>query len=151
MKYTPFTVLLGIPFNYFILYVDAVTLVPTSIMVTTCPGQTVTFNCTAYGIPITWGVFTPNMNYTNLEISDANRKFVDGAIMAELVTTDVSTMPVTVVSSLTVNVTVELDGSKVQCAGFIDNGINIGIQSRTIHIIGNYYLLLDTSKMFSFC
>ena len=47
------------------------------------------------------GVFTPNMNYTNLEISDANRKFMDGPIRADLIALDNSTIPITVVSSLT--------------------------------------------------
>ena len=123
-----------------IITIDAVTLVPPSI--TTCPGQTVMFNCTSYGIPISWSVFTPNMNYTNLDISDANRKVMDGVIMADLVSFNVSTMPITVVSSLTVNVTAEVEGSKVQCLGFTTNGRDNEIQSGFIHVIGNYCLLI---------
>ena len=90
--------------------IDAVTLVPLSI--TTCPSQTVMFNCTSYGIPITWSVFTPSINYTDLEISDANRRLMDGVIMADLIALDVSTMPITVVSSLTVN----LNLMEVKCS-----------------------------------
>ena len=117
-----------------LILLDAVTLIPPSI--TTCPGQTVMFNCTANGVPIRWSVFTPNMNYTNLDISDANRKLMDGIIMADLIALDVSTMPITVVSSLTVNVTAELEGSKVQCLG-VTNGSDTEIQSGLIHITGN--------------
>ena len=115
------------------------TLVPLSI--TTCPGQTVMFNCTSYGIPITWSVFTPSINYTYLEISDANRRLMDGFIMADLIALDASTMPITVVSSLTVNVTTELEGSKVQCLGFTANGQDREIKSGFIHITGNNYYL----------
>ena len=111
------------------------TLVPPSI--TTCPGQTVMFNYTARGVPIRWSVFTPNMNYTNLDISDANRKLMNGIIMANLITLDSSTRPITVVSSLTVNVTAEHDGSKVQCLGFTANGQDTEIKSGFIHITGN--------------
>ena len=113
------------------------TLVPPSI--TTCPGQTVMFNCTARGIPIIWSVFTPNMNYTNLLIDDntAHRESMDGIIMADLIALDMSTMPITVVSSLTVNITAELEGSKVQCLGFIANGIDTETQSGFIHITGD--------------
>ena len=116
------------------------TLVPPSI--TTCPGQTVMFSCTANGIPITWSVFTPNMNYTNLDISDVNRKVMDGVIMADLITLDVSTMPITVVSSLTVNVTAELGESIVQCLGFAANGRDIETKSGFIRITGDYYSLI---------
>ena len=137
MKFTPNTVLLGANLSNVHTYIDAVTLVPPSI--TTCPGQTVIFNCTSNGIPIKWSVFTPNMNYTDLDINDANRKMMDGVIMADLIILDTSTMPITVVSSLTVNVTAEFDGSKVQCQGFTANGIDIEIQSGFIHIIGDYY------------
>ena len=116
------------------------TLVPPSI--TTCPGQTVMFNCTANGIPIRWNVFTPNMNYTNLDISDVNRKVMDGAIIANLIFLDMLTMPITVVSSLKVNVTAELDGSRVKCLGFIANGQNRELKSGFIHITGDYYPLI---------
>ena len=115
-------------------------LVPPSI--TTCPGQTVMFSCTANGVPITWRVFTPNMNYTDMEISDANRKVIDGVIMADLITLDTSTMPITVESSLTVNVTAELEGSIVQCLGFTANGRDIETKSGFIHITGDYYPLI---------
>ena len=129
-------------------FVDAVTLVPPSIA--TCPGQTVMFSCTAYGIPIRWSVFAPNTNYTNLKISHnpAHSESLDGVIMADLISLDTSTMPITVVSSLRVNVTAELEGSKVQCLGFTANG-NEGIQSGFIHIISGYYYpsSLDTSKI----
>ena len=124
--------------------IDAVTLVPTSI--TTCPGQIVTFNCTAYGVPIEWSVFTPNMNYTNLSISDANRKVEDGVITADLVTLDTSTMPITVVSSLTVNVTTELEGIKVQCLG-VTNGSDTETKSGFINIPGDYLLIRPISEV----
>ena len=114
------------------------TLVPPSI--TTCPGQTVMFNCTANGIPIRWNVFTPNMNYTNLEITDieVHRESMDGIIMADLISLNVSIMPITVVSSLTVNVRAELDGSKVQCSGFTANGQDRENKSGFIHVTGDY-------------
>ena len=116
-------------------------LVPPSI--NTCPGQTVMFNCTANAIPIIWSVFTPNINYTNLEINNiqVHRESLDGVIMADLISLDVSTMPITVVSSLTVNVRVELEGSRVQCLGFTANGSD-EIKSGFIHITGDYYPLI---------
>ena len=121
-----------------IILADVVTLVPPSI--TTCPGQKVMFNCTSYGFPITWSVFTPNINYTNLEITDiqVHRESTDGVIMADLISLDRSTMPITVVSSLTVNVTAELEGSKVQCLGTTATGSD-EIKSGFIHITGDYY------------
>ena len=79
------------------------------------------------------------MNYTNLDIRDANQKSRDGIIMADLIFEDSSTMPITVVSSLAVNVTAELEGSKVQCLGFTANG-SIEIKSGFIHITGDYIL-----------
>ena len=136
LKFTPDTLLLEIHHIYNNnIIIDAVTLVPPSI--TTCLGQTVKFNCTANGIPIRWSVFTPNMNYTNLVISDVNRKLIDGVIMADLITLDMSTMPITVVSSLTVNDTAELEGIKVQCLGLTANGRDTEIQSGFIHITGD--------------
>ena len=120
---------------HIIIIVDAVTLVPLSI--TTCPGQTVMFNCTANGAFIRWSVFTPNINYTNLVISNNDRKLMDGSIMADLISLDTSTMPITLVSSLTVNVRAEHDGSKVQCVGVTANGSDI--KSGYIHITGDYY------------
>ena len=130
----------------FIILIDAVTLVPPSI--TTCPSQTVMFNCTARGLPIRWSVFTPNMNYTNLEINSFQNhsESMDGVIMADRIFLDLSTMPITVVSSLTVNVTAELEGSKVQCLGFIANGQDREIQSGFIYITGDYYLLIRHIK-----
>ena len=99
------------------------------------------FNCTAYGIPITWSVFTPNMNYTNLEIINdqvhSHSESMDGVIMADLISLDVSTMPITVVSSLTVNVRAELEGSIVECSGFTASEQNTKIKS-FIHVIGEY-------------
>ena len=126
-------------FSNSIIIIDAVTLVPPSI--TTCPGQTVMFNCTARGVPITWSVFTPNMNYTNLVITNiqVHRESRDGDIMADLIALDTSAMPITVVSSLTVNATAELGGNKVQCSGFAANGRDREIKSRFIHVIGDYY------------
>ena len=109
------------------------------------------FRCTAKGIPITWSVFTPNMNYTNLDISDVNRKVMDGVIMTDLISLDVSTMPIIVVSSLTINVTAELEGSKVQCLGFTANGRDIETKSGFIRITGDFFFSLDTSKIFSLC
>ena len=147
MNFTPATVLLEIPstslsnvHTCIIIIIDAVTLVPPSI--TTCPGQIVMFNCTANAVPILWSVFTPNMNYTNLDINDfqVHRESMDGVIMADLITLDNSTIPITVVSSLTVNVTAELEGSKVQCLGFTANGSDI--KSGFIHITGDFYLLI---------
>ena len=161
MKFTPATVLLGIPsanqsnvHTYIIIIIDAVTLVPPSI--TTCPGQTVMFNCTARGVPMRWNVFTPNMNYTNLDINNnslmqVHRESMDGVIMADLISLDRSTMPITVVSSLTVNVRAELEGSNVQCLGFTANGIDIEIQSGFIHITGNYYLHIRHIKDVLLC
>ena len=153
MKFTPATFLLGIlsanlsnVHTCIIIIIDAVSLVPPSI--TTCPGQTVMFNCTARGVPIRWSVFTPNMNYTNLEINSFQNhsESKDGVIVADLIALDRSTTPITVVSSLTVNVRAELDGSKVQCLGFTANGIDIETQSGFIHITGNYYLLIRHIK-----
>ena len=114
MKFTPATVLLGIPsanlsnvHTCIIIIIDAVTLVPPSI--TTCPGQIVIFNCTARGVPMRWNVFTPNINYTNLDINDnsmqVHRESMDGVVMADLIVLDSSIIPIIVVSSLTVNVT----------------------------------------------
>ena len=150
IKFTLATVLLEIPSanlsNVHTCIIDAVTLVPPSI--TTCPGQIVTFNCTSNGIPITWSVFTPNMNYTNLEVINiqVQRESMDGVIMADLISLDVSTMPITVVSSLTVNVTAELEESKVQCLGLTANGQDREIKSGFIHITGDYYLLIRHIK-----
>ena len=140
------TLLLEIPCLMFILImiIDAVTLIPPSI--TTCPGQTVMFNCIANGIPIRWSVFTPNMNYTDLDIRETNRKVMEGVIVADLIALDTSTMPITVVSSLTVNVTAELDGSKVHCLGIATDGIATETRSGFIHITGNYYLLIRHIK-----
>ena len=122
---------------FIIIVIDAVTLVPPSI--TTCPGQTVMFNCTANGIPIIWNIFTPNINYTNLVITNiqVHRESMDGVIVADLIALDNSTIPITIASSLTVNVTAELEGSKVQCFGFTANGIDIEIKSGFIRITGN--------------
>ena len=102
------------------------------------------FNCTARSVPIRWSVFTPNMNYTNLDISNiqVHRESMDGVIMADRISLDVSTIPITVGSSLTVNVTAEHEGSKVQCLGFTANGQDREIKSGFIHITGNS---LDTS------
>ena len=119
---------------------DAVSLVLPSI--TTCPGQTVIFNCTSYGIPVRWSVFTPNIEYTNLEITDiqVHLESMDGVIMADLISLDVSTIPITVVSSLTVNVTAELEGSKVQCLGFTATRRDREIESGFIHITGDRHI-----------
>ena len=149
MKFTPVIIFIYLQqiclmFILVFKFVDAVTLVPPSI--TTCPGQTVMFSCTANGIPIRWRVFTPNMNYTDLVISHnpAHRESIDGVIMADLISLDTSIMPITVVSSLTVNVTAELERSKVQCLGFTANGSDI--KSGFIHITGDYYLLIRYIK-----
>ena len=151
MKFTPATVLLGIPSanlsNVHTCIIDAVTLVPPSI--TTCPGQTVMFNCTSYGVPIRWSVFTPNINYTNLEISDIDSQVhsesMDGVIMADRIALNRSTMPITIVSSLTVNVRVEHDGSKVQCIGLAANR-SASNKSGFIHITGDNYFLIRHIK-----
>ena len=118
-------------------------LVPPSI--TTCPGQTVMFNCTSYGIPIRWSVFTPNINYTNLEIThnQGHSESMDGVIMADLISLDNPNMPMIIVSSLTVNVTV---GSKVQCLGFTAADRSVETKSGFIHMAGNYYLLIGHIK-----
>ena len=113
------------------------TLVPPSF--TTFPRQTVMFNCTANGIPITWNVFTINMNYTNLKITNVqvHSESMDGFIMADLIALNMSTMPITVVSSLTVNVTAALERSIVECSGFTANGEITKIES-FIYVIGEY-------------
>ena len=120
-------------------------LVPPSL--TTCPGQTVMFNCTSYGAPIEWSVFTPNINYTNLLISSIppHSESMDGVIMADLIALDVSTMPIKVVSSLTINVKTEHEGSKVQCIGFSANG-SAANKSGSIHITGDYYLSIRHTR-----
>ena len=121
----------------FCILIDAVNLVPPSI--TTYPGQTIIFNCTSRGIPLRWSVFTPNINYTNLEIASnddqVHRESMDGVFVADLIAADMSTMPVTVVSSLTVNVRAALEGSIVQCSGFNANNNNTKNES-FIHVIG---------------
>ena len=145
MKFTSATVLLGIPsanlsnvHTCIIIIIDAVTLIPPSI--TTCPGQTVVFNCTANGVPIIWSVFTPNMNYTNLVITNnqVHIESMDRVIMADLIALDRSTMPITIVSFLTVNATAELDGSKVQCLGIKADGQDRETKSGFIHVTGDY-------------
>ena len=102
------------------------------------------FNCTARGVPIRWSVFTPNMNYTNLQISNfvTQGESMDGVIMADLISLDSSSIPITIVSSLTVNITAELEGSKVQCSGITANRRDREIKSGFIHITGDYYLLI---------
>ena len=106
------------------------------------------FNCTANGIPIEWNVFTPNINYTNLEITNnqVHRESMDGVIMADLIALDNSTIPITIASSLTVNVIAELEGSKVQCEGLTANGQDRENKSGFIHVTGNYYLLIRHIK-----
>ena len=120
------------------------TLVPPSI--TTCPGQTVMFNCTANGIPIRWNVFTPNMNYTNLEITDieVHRESMDGVIMADLIALNVSIMPITVVSSLTVNITREVE-CIVQDSQLMDKIERINQDSFMLQVI--IIFSLDTSNL----
>ena len=98
------------------------------------------FNCTSNGNLIRWSVFTPNINYTNLEITNVqvHRESMDGVIVADLIALNTSTMPITLVSSLTVNVTAELDGSEVQCLGFTANGQDRENKSGFIHVTGDY-------------
>ena len=108
------------------------TLVPPSI--TACPGQTVlTFNCTVNVDIVRWNVFTPVRNYTNLHVP-----VVDG----DVVTSEVSRTlnPLQVVSSLTITVTAELNGSEVQCGTVINR--TLIIKSGFIHVAGNTSLLL---------
>ena len=62
---------------------------------------------------------------------------MDGVIMADVISLDVSTMPITIMSSLTVDVTAELERSIVQCSGFTANRQNTKIES-FIHVIGEY-------------
>ena len=106
------------------------TLVPPSI--TACPGQTVlTFNCTVNANVLGWKVFTPVRNYTNLQVPG-----VDG----DVVTSEVSRTlnPLQVVSSLTITVTAELNGSEVQCFA-LTNG-SIIMDSGFIYFAGiNFY------------
>ena len=112
------------------------TLVPSSI--TACPEQTVlTFNCTANVDIVRWNVFTPVRNYTNLDVP-----VVDG----DVVTSEVSRTlnPLQVVSSLTVTVTAELNGSEVQCGTAI-NGTLI-IKSGFIHVAGNIIIIEYTTS-----
>ena len=107
------------------------------------------FNCTSYGIPIRWSVFTPNINYTNLEISaidsQVHSESMDGVIMADRIALNLSTMPITIVSSLTVNVRVEHDESKVQCIGLAANK-SASNKSGFIHITGDHYFLIRHIK-----
>ena len=63
---------------------------------------------------------------------------MDGVIMADLIALDVSTMPITVVSSLTINITAELEGSEVQCLGFTANERDRENESGFIHVTGDY-------------
>ena len=108
-------------------FIDAVTLVPSSI--TVCPGQTVlTFNCTVNVDVVRWNVFTPVHNYTNLRVP-----VVDG----DVVTSEVSRTlnPLEVVSSLTITVTAELNGSEVQCLTVTSEGIIM--DSGFIYFVGN--------------
>ena len=98
-----------------ILLLDAVTVAPPSI--TACPGQTVlTFNCTVNVNVVRWNVFTPVRNYTNLHVPVVN---------GDVVTSEVSKTlnPLQVVSSLTITVTAELNGSEVQCLTVINGRI----------------------------
>ena len=98
-----------------ILLLDAVTVVPPSI--TACPGQTVlTFNCTVNVDVVLWNVFTPVRNYTNLEVS-----VVGGDVVISEVSRTLN--PLQVVSSLTITVTAELNGSEVQCLTVTSKGI----------------------------
>ena len=109
------------------------TLVPPSI--TACPGQTVlTFHCTANANVLGWKVFTPVRNYTNLQVP-----VVDG----DVVTSEVSRTlnPLQVVSSLTITVTAELNGSEVQCFA-LTNG-SIIMDSGFIYFAGiNFYRIM---------
>ena len=58
--------------------------------------------------------------------------------MVDRIAVDRSTTPISVVSSLTVNVTAELEGSKVQCSGLSADGNSTEIESGFIHVIGEY-------------
>ena len=99
----------------FIIDIDAVTIVPPSI--TACPGQTVlTFNCTANVNVMGWNVFTPVRNYTNLPVPG-----VDGDVVISEVSRTLN--PLQLVSSLTITVTAELNGSEVQCFAIINGSI----------------------------
>ena len=57
---------------------------------------------------VRWNVFTPVRNYTNLHVP-----VVDGDVVTSEVTRTLN--PLEVVSSLTITVTAELNGSEVQC------------------------------------
>ena len=71
-----------------------------------------TFKCTVNVDIVRWNVFTPVRNYTNL-----HEPVVDG----DVVTSEVSRTlnPLQVVSSLTITVTAEFNGSEVQCFAVI--------------------------------
>ena len=117
----------------FIIDIDAINLVPPSI--TACPGQTVlTFNCTVNVNVLGWRVFTPVRNYTNLQVPG-----VDG----DVVTSEVSRTlnPLQVVSSLTIAVTAELNGSEVQCFA-ITNG-SIVMDSGFIYFAGINFIIIE--------
>ena len=108
-------------------FIGAITVVPPSI--TACPGLTVlTFNCTVNVNVVRWNVFTPVRNYTNLRVP-----VVDG----DVVTSEVSRTlnPLEVVSSLTITVTAELNGSEVQCLTVANEGIIM--DSGFIYFAGN--------------
>ena len=105
-------------------FIDELILVPPSI--TACPGQTVlTFNCTVNADIVRWNVFTPVRNYTNLRVP---------VVDSDVVTSEV-TRTLQVVSSLTITVTAELNGSEVQC--FIVINGRLLMDSGFIHIAGN--------------
>ena len=65
------------------------------------------FNCTANVNVLGWRVFTPVRNYTNLPLSR-----VDGDVVISEVSRTLN--PLQLVSSLTITVTAELNGSEVQ-------------------------------------
>ena len=91
-----------------------------------------TFNCTVNVNVLEWNVFTPVRNYTNLPVSG-----VDG----DVVTSEVSRTlnPLQVVSSLTITVTAELNGSEVQCFA-LTNG-SIVMDSGFIYFAGTIIII----------
>ena len=96
------------------------------------------FNCTVNVDIVRWNVFTPVLNYTNLEVP-----VVDGDVVTSELTRTLN--PLEVVSSLTITVTAELNGSEVQCLTVI-NG-RIIMDSGFIHIAGNVSIEVKCETM----
>ena len=87
-----------------------------------------TFNCTVNVEAMRWNVYTPVRNYTNLRVP-----VMDGDVVTSEVARTLN--PLEVVSSLTITVTAELNGSEVQCLTVTSEGIIM--DSGFIYFVGN--------------